>query len=539
MFFKEHTGRASIKYKIVILFLFILIFAAAIRIYALFYNEAILEGDEAIVGLMAKHICANIARPVFVYGQDYMGSLEAYTAAALFILFGENVYSLKSASAIYSLLICVAVYILIKNIYGLRWALLMTLFAAAPPYLFLLWGLSPTGGHIENAAFAVVLLIIIEKFFNDFSRKNIFILSVIAGVAFWVNPFSIFILIAFIITVLSSARNRSNFKLTIAVTIGIFILFWLGCLPLVIYNFKHHFITFKKLAGFFLGISQITYSNNTGLFSLLISKFLIMLAAIPRGFVGLINNFTKELGNFYIDGLFFLICAGYLTIKELFGRNLIFKTTAIYIVIITLIMSVSSRASRPRYLLIYYPALMIAIPYFINELTKKINCVSSRKLIFVRYLATLVIGCLIIVNTNKILSAARRETIDAFYLKYENTINFLKSRNIKYVYADMYIAYPLTFLSNERIIVSPAAGFYNEDRIKEYTIAAAANKTNTFIFYKDSYSARTLNSKLKEFNVNFQKIVISDLEIFYDFDKYIPVNRLDLPKRFKKTGGIQ
>ena len=35
------------------------------------------NSDEAVVGLMAKHISQG-ARPVFFYGQVYMGSLDAF-----------------------------------------------------------------------------------------------------------------------------------------------------------------------------------------------------------------------------------------------------------------------------------------------------------------------------------------------------------------------------------------------------------------------------------------------------------------------------
>src|SRR3954453_20028827 len=54
-----------------------------------------IDGDEAVVGLMARHIAFLGERPVFYYGQPYLGSLEAFTAAPFFVLFGPTTLVLK------------------------------------------------------------------------------------------------------------------------------------------------------------------------------------------------------------------------------------------------------------------------------------------------------------------------------------------------------------------------------------------------------------------------------------------------------------
>src|SRR5256714_5632781 len=62
-----------------------------------------LDGDEAVVGLMARHIAFLGERPVFYYGQPYLGSLEALSAAPLFTLFDSSTLALKLVPTIYSL----------------------------------------------------------------------------------------------------------------------------------------------------------------------------------------------------------------------------------------------------------------------------------------------------------------------------------------------------------------------------------------------------------------------------------------------------
>src|ERR671938_597376 len=62
-----------------------------------------IDGDEAVVGLMARHIAFLGERPVFYYGQPYLGSLEAFSVAPLFRLFDSSTLLLKLVPTAYGL----------------------------------------------------------------------------------------------------------------------------------------------------------------------------------------------------------------------------------------------------------------------------------------------------------------------------------------------------------------------------------------------------------------------------------------------------
>jgi hypothetical protein len=53
------------------------------------------DSDQAIVGLMAKHISEGRAFPLYYYGQQYMLAVEAWLAAPVMLAFGPTVTSLK------------------------------------------------------------------------------------------------------------------------------------------------------------------------------------------------------------------------------------------------------------------------------------------------------------------------------------------------------------------------------------------------------------------------------------------------------------
>ena len=76
------------------------------------------DGDEAIVGLMARHIAFLGEQPVFYWGQPYLGSLEAFSVAPLFHVFNSSTFLLKLVPAAYSLGFLVLSAIVSRRISG-------------------------------------------------------------------------------------------------------------------------------------------------------------------------------------------------------------------------------------------------------------------------------------------------------------------------------------------------------------------------------------------------------------------------------------
>src|SRR5437762_9339502 len=97
-----------------------LIFRVAITAFGL----PIPNSDEGAMGLEAMHIAFRCEHPVFLYGQDYMGVLEAYIAAFFFHLFGVSVFTLRTGMIIMFALFMVSMYFLVSLLYTKKLALL-------------------------------------------------------------------------------------------------------------------------------------------------------------------------------------------------------------------------------------------------------------------------------------------------------------------------------------------------------------------------------------------------------------------------------
>jgi len=54
--------------------------------------ESYFDADQAVFGLMAKHLAELRAFPLFMYGQSYILGVDAWMAAPLFALFGTADY---------------------------------------------------------------------------------------------------------------------------------------------------------------------------------------------------------------------------------------------------------------------------------------------------------------------------------------------------------------------------------------------------------------------------------------------------------------
>src|SRR5436309_10294302 len=119
------------------LFVGLLVLIAATRFAIQLTSQTHDQSDEAIIGLMAKHILEGRYFPFYMYGQPYNAGAawEAYLAAIAFAFFGVSVISLKSCILVLSLVCLFLFYQMCLALYGKRPAVLATILFAITPSL--------------------------------------------------------------------------------------------------------------------------------------------------------------------------------------------------------------------------------------------------------------------------------------------------------------------------------------------------------------------------------------------------------------------
>ena len=139
----------------------IILLAVILRIVLAALNVPETNSDEGTMGLEAMHIAFRGEHPVFLYGQDYMGVLEAYIAAFFFHLFGVSVFTLRIGMILMFTFFMVSMYFLVSLLYTKKLALLtLALLGLGVASDVLIQQLRAVGGAIETLLFGSLVLLL-------------------------------------------------------------------------------------------------------------------------------------------------------------------------------------------------------------------------------------------------------------------------------------------------------------------------------------------------------------------------------------------
>lgn len=112
------------------------------------------DGDECIVGLMAKHLVEGKDLPVFFYGQRYGYSLlEAWTAGMFFLAAGLSAGALKAAMLLLWSAGALFAVLSVRNFAGKRAAIIAGLLLIFCP-AWSIWSMKARGGYLTAFALA-------------------------------------------------------------------------------------------------------------------------------------------------------------------------------------------------------------------------------------------------------------------------------------------------------------------------------------------------------------------------------------------------
>jgi len=123
------------------------------------YEHAYLDSDQAIVGLMAKHLSEGRAFPLYFYGQTYMLGVEAWLAAPWMLIAGPTVAALRLSLVLTNIAVAGLIVLLLHRGAGLRpfQALAAaSFFVIAPPFTSAQL-VEAQGGNVEPFLYVLLL----------------------------------------------------------------------------------------------------------------------------------------------------------------------------------------------------------------------------------------------------------------------------------------------------------------------------------------------------------------------------------------------
>ena len=170
--------------------------------------------DSGTVGLMACHILEG-ERPLYFYGQQYMGALEAYVAAFFVSWMGPGVLAVGLAPIFFSLCWLVAAWALVREVYGARAAVAAAAILAVPSWHVLWYSIGTYGGYPAAWFLATCGLYLMVRQWNSSpgapgTLLRFAGLGLCSGLGIWTNPQSVMILaVAWIAAAVYVIKYRS------------------------------------------------------------------------------------------------------------------------------------------------------------------------------------------------------------------------------------------------------------------------------------------------------------------------------------------
>lgn len=151
------------------------------------------NSDEGRMGIAGIHIAIQGQHPIYIYGQDYMGVLEAYIAAPFFRLFGISDITLRIGMLIMFMLFMIVMYWLASQLYSKRLALVTLVLLGFATTEMLLRQLSAVGGAMELILFGALMLVLAYRLAATAGVRRrwryltYFAWGWTAGIALWVH----------------------------------------------------------------------------------------------------------------------------------------------------------------------------------------------------------------------------------------------------------------------------------------------------------------------------------------------------------------
>lgn len=234
----------------------LMLIGAALRFDFLLASEFVVDADEAIVGLMAKHMAAGGPIPVFYYGQHYMGSLEPLLISLIYRCFGVSAVGLRVVPTLFALALIPLMYRLGVALGSRRAGLVAALLCAVPPVGLVVWSTKARGGFIELVYIGAYSLLLTVRWCRAERLSMLTTLSIglVLGFGWWTNNQIIFFMLPIAaVMMLRTLTGRRPFIAKLffgfghatAGALG----FIAGGLPFWLYNLQNNFVSFQMFHG--------------------------------------------------------------------------------------------------------------------------------------------------------------------------------------------------------------------------------------------------------------------------------------------------
>lgn len=493
------------------------------------------NADEAIVGLMGRHILSG-ARPIFFYGQAYMGSLDAFLVALSFRIFGTELQVIRWVQIALSLGILYTTILIAYRLHKNQAAALLSgLLLAIPTLNFMLYTTVSLGGYGEALLIGNLLVLQTDRIRSaPVKPPHYFLWGMLAGLGYWAFGLTaVYILPGMLLVVArEKKRSRTNTFDWIVLLLGIIT----GMAPLLGWVMKNGLVVFlQEQFG-----SAIAGASPTSLIMSVWLHFQNFLLFGPSVIFGLRAPWSTQalslpLMPFVIGFWGLVMLHTVLRRRKLAGSDALEHLMwASLLLLLGFLITPFGADPSGRYFLPVMIPLAILAGEFVS--TPMISFPTSLRWI----LFTGVIAFHLHSTWQAATSLPDRITtqFDAVarvdQQGIDSLIAFLSDQGELRGYTNYWVAYPLAFRSDERLIFYPALPYHHDfrytaryNRYPIYQDLVAQSPKVAYITTKHVDLDEHLRGSLEKQGVDWDEILIGEYRIFYNLSERVGIEEID------------
>jgi len=450
------------------------------------------DSDMAVMALMGKHISQGREFPIFLYAQNYIGSLDAWLLAPVFTVLGTTVNAALFFTLLELLVVQVLVYTLAYRAAGRLAAGWAVWYLAIPSsyYVFRGFGGISGGYNLTNMLGLTSFLIGYSILTRHASQQpilgRIFGLGVALGLGFWTHPMIFYFAAPLFICLMWGAPSLILSVRHLSLFAGGF---FLGSLPFWYYNLI--MVPFGTL-------SQETILQVTGADVWVHRLSAFFKVGLPIIFAarqwGSVDDFFPGASIIGYGGVLVCIMGTVLSLNRVPRHpRFLHLLFLVYFCLMPMFFMLNYRSTlviEPRYLFPLYAVFPVAFGIAASRLFAKHQVLG--------FLAATLIFSLNIVSLASTTPFGNRAKDNLICSLQENwssglclgwwfartqdeLIPCLEENGIDAVYANYWIAYKLTFESQEKILAVPAGNMWLI-RYGPHAVEVANEERTAFLF---------------------------------------------------------
>ncbi|MDQ3914488.1 MAG: glycosyltransferase family 39 protein [Actinomycetota bacterium] len=467
-----------------------LLFGLAARVWMLVTPMGRLDADEAVVGLMARHILDG-EFPMFYWGQTHGGPHEPLLTAAFFRVFGSSTLILKVVAMLLAASACVLIWRVGKRTVGEPAATVAGLLFWVWPAAFVWWSVKSRGFYHAGLVIGLAILLLVLRLDERDSPLDMAALGTLVASGFWASPQTVLISAPALAWLAARVLWKRRSSLLVHVPSAVCGAL-LGAFPWWVHNIQNDWVALKASPASF---AMPAYGNHLRGF---------FVEGLP-GALGLkLADGSRWMAGFFGRAWYVVLLALFLwALVKLRGRSWLLLLLALAYPFLLALSPFSWFLAHPRYLYFLAPVLALLI---------------ARGLVALRWTGAVAGLVAAMVLTTSALATMNRDGV--FYPSAEGVLipeeldpvfDYMLARGIDHVWADYWLAYVIGFESDERIVATPYRG-----AIRNVAAEAAVRSVPdpAYMFLRGSATEPVFEREISALDVDYERHDVGGFVIY-------------------------